>query len=192
MRRLLSGLQAVARGALESGVHLVAGCPGLFTSEILEAAEAADLHRVATSSEEEAVLVARGAATGGALALAVLGPGGLEAAAGALAAASRGGAPGLLVVVCDDPSGRLAPASDARLAARAAMLPLLEPADPAECRDFVAAGLELSARFETPVVLRLTALLADAAASDHSGLSYAQAALISSRRYPSWAKAATA
>jgi indolepyruvate ferredoxin oxidoreductase alpha subunit len=164
MRRLLTGSDAVAQGAHESGVHVAAVCRGPVAGDI-----AAGLLRRGgvrcelVASEKAAVELALGAALGGGRALAVVRAGGLEAAASALFAASCAGAAGLVVVACDDPGARAAPAIDSRLVARNAMVPVLEPSDPREARAFVDEALALSERFDTPVLLRLTTRLADSA-----------------------------
>jgi indolepyruvate ferredoxin oxidoreductase alpha subunit len=163
VKRLLTGTQALARGAVESGAHLVAACPGPVSGEVLTALRGSGVACRAVPSEKVALEVALGAALAGARALCVLRPGSLAGAAEALAAASASGASGLLVVACDDPSGRLGPPCDSRLPARDALLPILEPGDARECRDMVIDGLALSEQFETPVVLRLSARLADSA-----------------------------
>ncbi len=163
MRKLQYGTAAIAQGAVESGVHLAIACPGEVASAVLAAAERSGLACESAPSEKAALELALGASLAGARALVAVRSGGLDASAGALAAASCAGATGLAVVLCDDPAARHAPALDSRTVARAALVPVLEPADPHECRIHVGAALELSERFETPVVLRLTARLADSA-----------------------------
>jgi len=163
VRKLRYGTAAIAQGAAESGVHLAVACPGEVASAVLAAAEREGLACESAPSEKAALEVALGASLAGARVLVAVRSGGLDASAGALAAASCAGATGLAVVLCDDPAARQAPALDSRAAARAALVPVLEPADPGECRIQVGAALELSERFETPVVVRLTARLADSA-----------------------------
>ncbi|MBI5068958.1 MAG: indolepyruvate ferredoxin oxidoreductase subunit alpha [Deltaproteobacteria bacterium] len=162
-RKLRYGTAAIAQGAVESGVHLAVACPGEVASAVLAAAERGGLCCASAPSEKAALEMALGASIGGARVLVAVRSGGLESSAGALAAAAAAGATGLAVVLCDDPAARHAPALDSRAAARAAMVPVLEPADPHECRVMVGSALELSERFETPVVVRLTARLADSA-----------------------------
>ena len=164
VRKLLTGSEAVAQGAMESGVHVAAVCPGPVAGDVVAALRRGGTVRCeALPSEQAAVELALGAALAGARSLALLPPGGLEAAAAALQAASCSGGSGLVLVVCDDPGARVARAGDSRLFARAAMVPVLEPADPREARSFVGEALELSEAFQTPVVLRLTTRLADSA-----------------------------
>jgi len=163
VRKLKYGTAAIAQGAAEAGVHLVVACPGEVASAVLAAAERAGLSCQSAPSEKAALEVALGASLAGARVMVAVRTGGLDASAGALAAASCAGATGLAVVLCDDPAARHAPALDSRAAARAAMVPVLEPSDPEECRLHVGAALGLSERFQTPVVVRLTARLADSA-----------------------------
>jgi indolepyruvate ferredoxin oxidoreductase, alpha subunit len=163
VRRLLTGSEATARGALEAGLVLAAACPGPVASEVLDALAAGGVACERAPSEKVALELALGASLAGARSLAALRAGGIDAAAGALVAASCAGAAGLAVVLCDDPGGRLAPAIDSRPTARAARVPVIEPSDPAECHAFVAHALALSEDFETPVAVRLTTRLADSA-----------------------------
>jgi indolepyruvate ferredoxin oxidoreductase alpha subunit len=164
VKRLLTGNEAIARGAWEAGVHVASGCEGEPSGTILETLSA--LGEVAVEPapwERAAVEVALGAALAGGRGLAAVPAGALAAALDALDAASASGAAGLVVVACDDPSGRHAPPADSRPLAREARAPVMEPADPAECREAVAQAFELSERFETPVVVRLSTRLADSA-----------------------------
>lgn len=163
VKRLLTGAQALAQGAVESGAHLAAACPGPVSGEVLHALRGTEVACQPVPSEKVALEVALGAALAGARALCVLRPGALSGAVDVLAAASAASAAGLLVVACDDPSARLGPPCDSRLLARDALVPILEPSDARECRDLVADGFALSLEFETPVVLRLSARLADSA-----------------------------
>jgi indolepyruvate ferredoxin oxidoreductase, alpha subunit len=165
LRKLLTGSEAVAQGALECGVHVAAVSSGPVSDDV-EAAlrRGGEVRCERVPSEATAVELAMGAALGCARSLALVRAGGLEAAAAALQAASGFGVSGLVLVACDDPGARVAPDGDSRLAARAALVPVLEPADPREVRVFVGEALELSERFDTPVLVRLTTRLADSAA----------------------------
>jgi indolepyruvate ferredoxin oxidoreductase alpha subunit len=170
LRRLLSGIEASAHGALEAGVHLAAACPGPVASEVLDALAArGGVLCERAPSEKVALEVALGASLAGARSMAVLRAGGLDAGASALAAASCANVGGLAILLCDDPGGRVAPSVDSRLAARAALVPVIEPSDPEECHAFLGAALDLSERFETPVAVRLTTRLADFAGPVDTG-----------------------
>jgi len=163
VRKLLSGIQAIARGAIESGVHVAAACPGPFSAEVLDALEGSPVACERVPSERVALQEALGASLGGARALCVVRPGGLSGTLDLLQAASAANAAGLVVVSIDDPSARLGPPGDVRLAARDALLPVVEPSDARECKELLAAAYDLSDRFETPVVVRVAARLADSA-----------------------------
>lgn len=160
MKRLATGAEAVGRGAAESGVSLVSGRPASTPLAQLLAATACEGVRTERApSERIALLSAVGASLAGARALAVL-PG-LEGAADALRAAAAAGATGGLVALAvDDPGLALgAVRSDSRALARALELPCVEPSDARECLAYLAAALELSERWSTLVVLRVTARL---------------------------------
>jgi indolepyruvate ferredoxin oxidoreductase alpha subunit len=160
VKRLATGAEAIGRGAAESGVAFVSGRP---VSEPLArvladtACEGVRTERAAT--DRLALLAAVGASLAGARALAVL-PG-LEGAADALHAGAVSGATGGLVVLAvDDPGLALgAVRSDSRALARALELPCVEPSDVRECPVHLAAAFELSERWSTVVVLRVTARL---------------------------------
>ncbi len=158
-RRLLSGNQAVAYGAWESGVEVASGYPGTPSTEILETlAPMPDVYAEWAPNEKVAVDVAVGAAYAGRRAMATMKHVGLNVAADALFYASMTGTEaGLLIVVADDPSLHSSQnEQDTRRYAKFARVPCLDPADSQEARDMVAAGLEIGERFDTPVILRLT------------------------------------
>jgi len=163
VRRLLTGIQAIARGALESGVHVAAACPGPFTGDVLDALAGSPVSCERVPSERVALQEALGASLAGARALCVVRPGGLSGALDVLHAASACNASGLVLVAVDDPSARLGPPGDVRLAAGEALVPVVEPSDARECKELLSAAYDLSDRFETPVVVRVAARLADAA-----------------------------
>ena len=144
---LLSGNEAIARGAREAGVRVAAGYPGTPSTEILEALVRLDPERHVyvewASNEKVAVDVALGAAMGGARALAAMKHVGLNVAADTfMTAAYTGVRAGLVIVTADDPGMHSSQnEQDNRLFARFAGVPLLEPADRQEARDFTASGM---------------------------------------------------
>jgi indolepyruvate ferredoxin oxidoreductase alpha subunit len=160
VKRLFTGLEALARGAHERGVHVVAVHPLRLLDALAIACEAmggARCERVDTP--RIAVEVAMGAALAGGRAIAAAAS--LGSALDLVEAAAHAGVAGLVLVAVDDVGGALGPIeSDSRLIARAAKVPCLEPADPRECKGFVGEALALSERYETPVLVRLTARLA--------------------------------
>jgi indolepyruvate ferredoxin oxidoreductase alpha subunit len=157
--RLLSGNEAVARGAWEAGVAVASAYPGTPSTEILEElARFPTVYAEWAPNEKVALDVATGAAYAGRRALAAMKHVGLNVAADALMAASiTGSEAGLVVVSADDPGMHSSQnEQDNRTYARFARIPCLEPSDSQEAKDLTVAAFELSERFDTPVLLRLT------------------------------------
>lgn len=159
MKRLLSGNEAVARGAWEGGVEVASGYPGTPSTEILETfARFPNVYAEWAPNEKVALDVAVGAAYMGRRALATMKHVGLNVAADTFFYASMTGLEaGLVIVSADDPSMHSSQnEQDNRNYARFARVPCLEPSDSQEAKDLTIAGLSLSERFDTPVLLRLT------------------------------------
>lgn len=162
MRRLLSGNEAVARGAWEGGVAVAAGYPGTPSTEILEEfARFPGVYAEWSPNEKVALDVAIGAAYAGRRALAAMKHVGVNVAADSLFyAALTGMQAGLVVVSADDPAMHSSQnEQDNRRYAAFARMPCLEPADSQEAKDLTVAALALSEKFDTPVMLRLTTRL---------------------------------
>ncbi|MGQ9681784.1 MAG: indolepyruvate ferredoxin oxidoreductase subunit alpha [Anaerolineae bacterium] len=163
MRVLLSGNEAIARGAWEAGVRVASAYPGTPSTEILESLVRYDGVVAEWAPNEKVALdVAVGAAYAGSRALAVMKHVGLNVAADSLFYASMTGAEaGLLIVSADDPGMHSSQnEQDNRRFARFARVPCLEPSDSQEAKDLVAAGLALSEAYDTPVLLRTTTRIA--------------------------------
>ncbi len=161
-RLLLSGNQAVARGAYECGVSIATSYPGTPCTEILETLSTyGTIQAMWSTNEKVALEVALGASFAGARALVAMKHVGLNVAADPLFSASYTGVNGgLVVVVGDDPSANSSQnEQDSRHYARAAKIPMLEPSDSQEAKDLVAHAFELSEQFDTPVLLRMTTRL---------------------------------
>ena len=160
MKRLLTGMEALARAAAEEGVLLVSGHGVRPVPLLLEAARREGLHVERAPGEKVALELAMGASLAGARAVAAVAS--LAAAADPLhAMAYAGAAGGLVVLAIDDPGLALGGVeADSRALARALELPWIEPSDAAECKEHLAAALALSERWETPVVMRLTTRVA--------------------------------
>jgi indolepyruvate ferredoxin oxidoreductase alpha subunit len=156
--RLLSGNEAVAQAALDLGVALGAGYPGTPSTEILENFSALGGHAQWSPNEKVGLEVALGAAFGGARALATMKHVGLNVAADPLFTAAYTGVTGALVVVSADDPGMASSQNeqDNRRYAVAAGVPMLEPSDSQEAYDMMVAAVELSERWKTPVLLRMT------------------------------------
>jgi len=163
-RALLSGDEAIARGAFEAGISVATAYPGTPSTEILEAigAEYQKIDSQWSPNEKAAMEVALGASMGGGRALVATKHVGLNVAADPLFTASYTGVVGALVVVtADDPSLHSSQnEQDNRWYARAAKLPMLEPSDSQEAKDFVAEAVRISEEFDTPVFLRITTRIA--------------------------------
>ena len=157
---LLSGNQAIARGAFEAGVTVATGYPGTPSTEILEAAATykPDLYCEWSPNEKVALEVAVGASLAGARSIITMKHVGLNVAADPLMTFSYVGAVGGLVVcVADDPGMHSSQnEQDTRQYARFAKIPIFEPADSQEAKDFLRVALEVSEQFQTPVILRTT------------------------------------
>ena len=159
MRRLLSGNEALARGAWEAGVRVAAGYPGTPSTEILETlAPMPGVYAEWSPNEKVAFDVAVGAAYAGSRSMAVMKHVGLNVAADALFyAAITGLEAGMVVAVADDPGMHSSQGEqDSRRYGKFARVPCLEPTDSQEAKDMVRAALELSEQFDTPVLLRVT------------------------------------
>lgn len=158
---LLSGNEAIARGAWEGGVTAAFGYPGTPSTEILENLVKYDSPRVYcewSPNEKVAMEAAVGASLGGARVIVTMKCVGLNVAADPLMTlAYIGTEGGMVIVVADDPGQHSSQTEqDTRLYARLAHIPVLEPSDSAEARDFMKYGLELSEKYRLPVILRTT------------------------------------
>ena len=156
---LLSGDEAVARGAWAAGCLVAAAYPGTPSTEILEhLAEFPEVNSRWASNEKVALEIAGGASIGGVRALATMKHVGLNVAADPLLTLAYIGVHGGLVVVsADDPGCHSSQnEQDNRHYARLAKIMMLEPADSQECFDFTRAAFELSERFDTPALMRMT------------------------------------
>ncbi len=163
VRALLSGNEAIARGAHEAGVGVASGYPGTPSTEILESLARFPGVDVGWASNEKVALdVAVGASLGGARALAAMKHVGLNVASDTFMTASYTGVgAGLVVVSADDPGMHSSQnEQDNRFYARFAGVPLLEPADGQEAKDFTRLAFEISEAFDTPVLLRSTTRVA--------------------------------
>ncbi|HID11968.1 MAG TPA: indolepyruvate ferredoxin oxidoreductase subunit alpha [Candidatus Latescibacteria bacterium] len=162
MRKVLLGNEAIARGAYEAGVAVAAGYPGTPSTEILEnLARYGEIYCEWAPNEKVALEVAAGACWTGVRAIATMKHVGLNVAADPLMTLSYTGVRGGLVVVVADDPGMYSSQNeqDSRNYAKFAKVPLLEPSDSQEAKDFVGIALEISERFDTPVLLRSTTRL---------------------------------
>jgi indolepyruvate ferredoxin oxidoreductase alpha subunit len=158
-RLLLSGNEAIARGAWEAGVKVATSYPGTPATEILEAIGVfPDLHAQFSVNEKVAMEVAIGAAMSGVRALCSMKHVGMNVAADAFMTYTLTGTKGGLVIVVADDVGLSSSQNeqDSRYWGRFGHMPVLEPADSQEAHDMVKRAFEISERFATPVILRTT------------------------------------
>ena len=159
-RSLLSGNEAIARGAWEAGVTVATGYPGTPSTEILEFASRykEDIYCEWSPNEKVALEVAAGASLSGARVIVTMKHVGLNVAADPLMTLSYiGTVGGLVVCVADDPGMHSSQnEQDTRHYARLGKMPILEPADSEQARDFILLGMEISEKYSTPVILRST------------------------------------
>jgi indolepyruvate ferredoxin oxidoreductase alpha subunit len=158
VKELMSGNEAIARGAYEYGVRLAAAYPGTPSTEILEfiGARFPEINAGWAPNEKVALEVAAGGAYGGARSLAIMKHVGLNVAADPFMTLSYTGVHGgLVIVVCDDPAMHSSQnEQDTRNYAKFGKVPCLEPSDSQEAKDMIGEGLRISEEFDTPVILR--------------------------------------
>ncbi len=160
MKQLLSGNEAIARGAYEAGVKVCSAYPGTPSTEIFEEFPKYKdvLYCEWAPNEKVATEVAYGAAIAGVRSLCAMKHVGLNVAADPMFTASYNGVNGGFVIVsADDPSMHSSQnEQDNRYYARSAKIALIEPSDSQECKDFVREAFEISERFDMPVLFRTT------------------------------------
>ena len=157
MKKLMLGNQAVARGLYEAGCRFVSSYPGTPSTEITEQAALYDeIYAEWAPNEKVAAESAVGASLAGARSFCAMKHVGFNVAADPLFTASYTGVNGGLVVcVADDPGMHSSQnEQDSRHYAIASKLPMLEPSDSRECRDFVKAAYDISEKYDTPAMLR--------------------------------------
>ena len=160
---MMLGNEAIARGAYEAGVKLSSAYPGTPSTEISEyLAKYDEVYTEWAPNEKVAAEVAIGASIAGTRSLACMKHVGLNVASDPLYTfAYTGVGGGSVIVVADDPG--LASSQneqDTRMVARSAHVPVLEPSDSQEAKEFLKYGYELSEKYDTPVILRTTTKLA--------------------------------
>lgn len=159
MRLLLTGNEAIARGAWEGGVTAAFGYPGTPSTEILENLVRYDgVYCEWSPNEKVALEAAAGASIGGARTIVTMKLVGLNVASDPLMTLSYVGVRGGLVVcVADDPGQHSSQTEqDTRHYARLAKVPILDPADAVDARAFMLEAFELSEKYGCPVILRTT------------------------------------
>ena len=159
MKQLLTGNEALARGAYEAGCRFASAYPGTPSTEILEnITRYQEIVSEWAPNEKVALEAACGASIAGVRSLASMKHVGLNVAADPLFSISYpGGHGGLVIVTADEPGQHSSQnEQDNRNYAKAAKIPLLEPADSQECLDMIKAAFALSEQYRVPALLRLT------------------------------------
>jgi indolepyruvate ferredoxin oxidoreductase alpha subunit len=159
LKAILSGNEAIARGAYEAGIRIAAGYPGTPSSEIITtiAMQYGDeIYTEWSTNEKVAMDAAAGAAYSGRRAMVTTKQVGMNVLSDSLLYSVYTGIEAALVVVTADDPGLFSSQNeqDNRWYARLAKIPLLEPADSQEAKDFVTLAVEISERFDTPVLIR--------------------------------------
>ena len=161
-KKIMLGNEAIARGAWEAGVKVSAAYPGTPSTEISEnIVKYGEVYAEWSPNEKVAMEVAVGASIAGVRAMASMKHVGVNVASDPLYTASYIGANGgLLIVAADDPGLYSSQnEQDSRAVAMAAHVPVLEPSDSQEAKDFTKFAFTLSEKYDTPVMLRTTTRL---------------------------------
>lgn len=157
--KLLSGNEAIARGAWEAGCHIGAAYPGTPSTETMESfAKLPDVYAEWCPNEKVALEVGMGASAAGARVLVTMKHVGVNVCADPLFTAAYTGVNGGLVLLAADDPGMFSSQNeqDSRYYAMASLLPMLEPADSSEALHFTKSAYELSEAFDTPFMIRST------------------------------------
>lgn len=158
---MMSGNEAIARGVYEAGCRVAAAYPGTPSTEILENIGEhykSDIYAQWACNEKVAFEIASGASIGGARAFCAFKHVGMNVAADPIFTMGYAGVNGGFVfVTADDPGCHSSQnEQDNRYFAPHAKIAMVEPSDSQECKDYVIAAYELSERFDTPVMVRMT------------------------------------
>ncbi|MGA2669141.1 MAG: thiamine pyrophosphate-dependent enzyme [Ignavibacteria bacterium] len=167
-KTLLLGDEAIAQGAIDAGLSGIYAYPGTPSTEILEyvqrskTAREKNIHRTWSTNEKTAMEAALGMSYAGKRSMVCMKHVGLNVAADPFVNSSITGANGgMIVVVADDPSMHSSQnEQDSRFFGKFAMIPILEPASQQEAYDMVHYGYEISEKYGTPVMIRITTRLA--------------------------------
>ena len=163
MKKLLSGNEAIARGAYEAGVTVAAAYPGTPSTEILENfVRYPEIYAEWSPNEKVALEVGIGASIAGARVLVAMKHVGVNVAADPLMTVAYTGVNGGLVLVSADDPGMHSSQNeqDNRYYAKFAQIPLLEPSDSQEAKDMLKVAYKISEEFDTPVLFRTTTRVA--------------------------------
>jgi indolepyruvate ferredoxin oxidoreductase alpha subunit len=161
-KKIMLGNEAIARGAYEAGVKVSAAYPGTPSTEISEnIVKYKEIYAEWSPNEKVAAEVAIGASISGVRAMVSMKHVGLNVASDPLYTVSYIGTKGGLVFVVADDPGMYSSQNeqDTRMVARAAQVPVLEPSDSSDAKEYMKFAYELSEKYDTPVIVRLTTRL---------------------------------
>ena len=159
MKKLLTGNEAIARGAYEAGCLVACAYPGTPSTEILEnISQYEEIYSEWSTNEKVALEVGCGASIAGARSIVAMKHVGLNVASDPMFTIAYEGVNGGLVIVTADEPGMHSSQNeqDNRLYAPHAKVAMVEPADSQECKDFIKEAFEISERYDTPVLFRIT------------------------------------
>ncbi|OYT45658.1 MAG: indolepyruvate ferredoxin oxidoreductase subunit alpha, partial [Desulfurococcales archaeon ex4484_42] len=161
-KALLMGNEAIARGAIEAGVKVVSGYPGTPSSEVImslsEVANKLGMYVEWATNEKVGFEICLGASFAGIRSLCTMKAPGLNVASDSIVSAAYSGVKGgLTILVADDPGPHTTQTEqDSRWFAELSKLPMIEPSDPQEAKDFTKLAYELSEGLKLPIILRTT------------------------------------
>lgn len=159
MKVIMTGNEAIARGAYEAGCTIASAYPGTPSTEILENLSAYDgVYTEWAPNEKVALEVAAGASIGGARSITTMKHVGLNVAADPLFTMAYEGVNGGFVVVSADDPGMHSSQNeqDNRLFAPHAKIAMVESSDSQECKSFIKEAFKISEMFDTVVLFRTT------------------------------------
>ncbi len=162
MKKLMTGNEALVRGAWEAGVLVASAYPGTPSTEILENMTGyPEVYSEWAPNEKVAVEAAIGASIAGARSMASMKHVGLNVAADPLFTFAYTGVNGGMVCITADEPGMHSSQNeqDNRMYAKMARVPMIEPATSQECRDFMMEAFDISEKFNAPVLMRMTTRL---------------------------------
>lgn len=160
--KIMLGNEAIARGAYEAGVKVASAYPGTPSTEVSETlAKYDEVYAEWAPNEKVATEVALGASVAGVRSMCAMKHVGVNVAADPLYTSSYTGVRGGMVLVAADDPGMYSSQNeqDTRMIARAAMLPVIEPSDSSEAKEYMKFAYDFSEKYDTPVILRSTTRL---------------------------------
>ena len=168
MKKLMLGNEAFARGLYEAGCRIVSSYPGTPSTEITEeVAKYDEVYAEWAPNEKVAMETALGASIAGARSFCGMKHVGLNVAADPLYTASYTGVNGGMVIAVADDQGMHSSQNeqDSRHHAIASKVPMLEPSDSGEVKEFVKTAFELSEQFDSPFIVRMSTRVAHSQSS---------------------------